>query len=311
MNYHANFSTSPIARDPYPSRCEPLPSATSRKDPVAYQSWYPEAPLTPEQVQQYEHNGFLHLTGLFSADEIAVWQEALERVRRDPRNSNPEEIVTEPDNDAVRSVFRVHETQPAFAHLASDERLVRIAEFLLDDQVYIYQSRINFKPGFSGRDFMWHSDFETWHIEDGLPRMRTLSMSISLAKNTEFNGPLMLIPKSHKTYVPCPGETPLEHYKWSLKQQQIGVPDPASITDLYEDAGIVVPKGPAGSITIFDCNLLHGSNSNISPLPRSNVFLVYNSISNQAQEPFSGGAPRPEFLATRQNVRPLTPTRRH
>src|SRR3546814_3200003 len=56
--------------------------------------------------------------------------------------------------------------------LAADERLAGVARFLLDDTVYIHQSRLNYKPGFQGKEFYWHSDFETWHVEDGMPRMR-------------------------------------------------------------------------------------------------------------------------------------------
>jgi hypothetical protein len=43
------------------------------------------------------------------------------------------------------------------------------ARQLLGSDVYVHQSRVNFKPGFNGQDFYWHSDFETWHAEDGMP----------------------------------------------------------------------------------------------------------------------------------------------
>src|SRR3546814_10424765 len=79
--------------------------------------------------------------------------------------------------------------------------------------------------GFKGREFYWHSDFETWHVEDGMPRMRALSMSVLLAENTPHNGPLMVIPGSHRTYLTCLGETPDDHYLSSLKKQEYGVPD--------------------------------------------------------------------------------------
>lgn len=62
-------------------------------------------------------------------------------------------------------------------------RLLDIAQFLLDDEVYIHQSRLNYKPGFRGKEFYWHSDFETWHVEDGMPRLRALSISITLTEN--------------------------------------------------------------------------------------------------------------------------------
>src|SRR5690606_74039 len=113
----------------------------------------------------------------------------------------------------------------------------------------------------------------------------------NLMVNNEFNGPLMLIPGSHESYVACVGTTPDDHYKQSLKQQRYGVPDEASLRLLESKSGIVAPKGPPGSVTIFDCNTMHGSNSNISPYPRCNVFFVYNSIENHPVTPFCGKPP--------------------
>jgi ectoine hydroxylase len=57
--------------------------------------------------------------------------------------------------------------------------------------------------------------------------------------------------------------------------------------------------GPAGSATFFDCNMMHGSNGNITPSPRVNLFLVYNSVDNALVEPFAAPAPRPTFIASR------------
>lgn len=173
--------------------------------------------------------------------------------------------------------------------------------------MYIHQSRINLKPGFTGKEFYWHSDFETWHMEDGMPRMRALSCSIALTENNEFNGPLMLIPGSHKKYIVCAGETPENNYKQSLSAQYIGVPDPAIITELVKEDGIVAPKGKPGSVTFFECNAMHGSNGNISPYPRANAFFVYNSVENTLVEPYCGLKPRPEHIAVREDFAPLKP----
>ena len=63
--------------------------------------------------------------------------------------------------------------------------------------------------------------------------------------------------------------------------------------------------GKAGSVVFFDCNTLHGSNSNTTPYPCSNVFFVYNSIENQLVEPKAGLKPRPEFVAARQGITAL------
>ena len=53
---------------------------------------------------------------------------------------------------------------------------------------------------------------------------------------------------------------------------------------------------------LFDCNILHGSGGNITPLPRHNLFLVYNSVHNRLVDPFGGMPARPPFLAERDPV---------
>ena len=128
---------------------------------------------------------------------------------------------------------------------------------------------------------------------------RPLSVSLPLTENLQFNGALMLMPGSHRTYIACVGKTPENHYQQSLKRQEYGVPDPDSLTTLADRHGIEMPTGPAGTALFFDCNTMHGSNSNISPFPRSNVFFVFNSIENTVQDPFCGLPPRPSHIATR------------
>jgi ectoine hydroxylase len=296
-----------MKEDLYPSRVATRPGWQPRVDPVAYTPWSPGAPLTADQQAAFERDGYLVLEGLLTADEVALLQRELERMRKSPANLQPETLIAEPGSGALRSVFAIHEQNGLFARLTSDERLVGLVRHLLGDDVYVHQSRLNYKSGFDGKEFYWHSDFETWHVEDGMPRMRALSLSIQLAENRPVNGPLMLMPGSHRTYVSCVGETPEEHYKQSLRKQEYGVPDRESLSSLADMCGIVAPTGPAGSIVLFDCNAMHGSNGNITPYPRANAFIVYNAMSNQLVEPFGGRAPRPPFVAARGPVRALKP----
>jgi ectoine hydroxylase len=298
-----------LVSDAYQSRVDGEAAILQRQDPVVYPRADAKAVpgLTQHQLKNYQKNGFIFLKNFFSEHEVALFLREANRMVADPKIRLRDEAITEPGSDAVRSVFLVHRLSDMFGRLASDARLVNIARQILGDEVYIHQSRLNLKPGFLGKEFYWHSDFETWHVEDGMPRMRAVSCTILLTENNEFNGPLMLIPGSHKHYISCVGETPSDHYKQSLQKQEYGVPDPTSLEFLVERGGIQAPKGPAGSVVLFDCNTMHGSNSNISPYPRSNLFVVYNSLENALGKPRFGLNPRPEYIATREDVRPLTP----
>src|SRR5690606_30778521 len=93
-----------------------------------------------------------------------------------------------------------------------------------------------------------------------------------------------------------------EHFRQSLRRQELGVPDRALIEQLAKEGGIASVTGPPGTVVFFDCNILHGSGGNITPLPRHNVFLVYNAVENRLVAPFGGTSPRPAFLAEREAV---------
>ncbi len=292
-------------QDLYPSRSGVGGAISTRLDPVVYADSDTASPINPALVKQYEEQGFLILENLFSEDEIKNYQLELERLRLDEDLKLAEQAITEPGSGEIRSIFKVHAVSRKFQQLMCDHRLAGLAQYLLNDEIYIHQSRVNYKPGFRGKEFYWHSDFETWHVEDGMPRMRALSMSIILTDNYEHNGPLMLIPGSHRRYVRCEGETPADHYRQSLKKQELGIPSDDCLARLVADGGIVTATGRPGSLIIFDCNTMHGSNGNITPFPRSNVFMVFNAMSNQVVAPFCRQPPRPEYICARNSIVPL------
>lgn len=300
------MDTGDMMKDIYPTRCAGEPQFLARQEPVARRAWTPGAPLTAEQIEQFDRDGYLVLENLFSEEEIQALQAGTGRLLGDPAGLKDETVIAEPGSREIRSIFEIHGQSALMARVAADERLAGIASFLLDDRVYVHQSRLNYKPGFQGKEFYWHSDFETWHAEDGMPRMRALSMSLLLAENTPNNGPLMVIPGSHRVFVTCVGKTPQDHYKDSLRKQEYGVPDEDSLAELAHRHGIVAPTGSPGTVIVFDCNIMHGSNGNITPFPRSNAFFVFNAVSNALEAPFAAEKPRPDFVAARE-VAPITP----
>ncbi|WP_064456992.1 ectoine hydroxylase [Streptomyces hygroscopicus] len=289
--------TTAAERDLYPTRGG-REVATPRQDPVVH------GPLTPD-LEPYERDGFLTAGQLLTGDEVAEYRAELDRLVRDPALRADERRVVEPRSREVRSVFEVHKLSEIFSNLVRDERVVGPARRILGSDVYVHQSRINVKPGFGASGFYWHSDFETWHAEDGLPRMRAVSVSIALTENHDTNGGLMIMPGSHKTFIACAGRTPKDNYKKSLRTQDAGTPSDRALTRLADEHGIRLFTGPAGSATWFDCNCMHGSSDNITPYPRSNVFIVFNSVLNTAVEPFAAPVRRPEFIGARD----FTPVR--
>jgi len=294
----------PRSEDLYPSRGLPEPRLAPRKDPVVHGS-VEDGPLDVVHLRRYEQNGFLTFEGMFDDDEVARYLAELQRLRGDEALADRPETITEPESGQVRSIFAVHRQSELMERLCRDRGVVEIARQLLGGDVYFHQTRVNYKSGFRGKEFYWHSDFETWHQEDGMPRMRAVSCSISLTDNSPHNGPLLLIPGSHQEFLACVGETPENHYQKSLQKQEYGVPDDESLAAMVEKGGIEAATGKAGSVTFFECNVMHGSNSNITPWPRSNCFIVFNSVENAVVDPYCGLEPRPGFIAERDDFSPV------
>ncbi|HZG06003.1 MAG TPA: ectoine hydroxylase [Streptomyces sp.] len=278
---------------------------TPRQDPVVWSEPGAPGPIDAADLEAYERDGFLAIDQLITPEEVEVYSRELERLISDPAIRADERSIVEPRSQEIRSVFEVHRISEVFAGLVRDPRVVGRARQILGSDVYVHQSRINVKPGFGASGFYWHSDFETWHAEDGLPRMRTVSVSIALTENYPTNGSLMIMPGSHRTFLGCAGATPKDNYKKSLQMQEAGTPSNEALTKLAEEHGIRLFTGRPGSATWFDCNCMHGSGDNITPYPRSNVFIVFNSVENAAQEPFAAPVRRPEFIGARD----FTPVR--
>ncbi|WP_314172901.1 ectoine hydroxylase [Streptomyces winkii] len=290
--------------DLYPTRGA-TEVATPRMDPVVWSEGGTPGPIEAAVLADYERDGFLVIDQLITPDEVEMYRRELERLTTDPEIRADERSIVEPKSDEIRTVFEVHKISEVFAGLVRDPRVVGRARQILGSDVYVHQSRINVKPGYGATGFYWHSDFETWHAEDGIPNMRTVSVSIALTRNYDTNGGLMIMPGSHKTFLGCAGETPKDNYKKSLQMQDAGTPSDESLAKFADAHGIKLFKGEAGSATWFDCNCMHGSGDNITPYPRSNVFIVFNSVENKAVEPFAAPVRRPEFIGARD----FTPVR--
>ena len=297
-------ATQLASADPYVSRSLDQARIVERPDPVVW--GHDPGPLSDQEVARFARDGHLTRTDVFAPDEVEMLAaELITQVQPDCVGAAGERVVYEPDRvDAVRSLFEVHILSQPFADLFADRRLVDVARQLLAGEVYLHQTRINRKPAFVGDGFGWHSDFETWRAEDGMPRPRAVSAVVALTDNTPHNGPLMFFNGSHRWYVTCPGETPEANYRSSLRQQETGVPDQASLTALAQRCELDAVVAPAGSVTFFESNLMHGSAANLSPHPRMNAFGVYNHVDNALEPPKEAPEPRPEFIASR-TVRPI------
>jgi ectoine hydroxylase len=241
--------------------------------------------LTPEQLEQFDREGYLLFPGLFTPQEMRALNDEVPHLYAQQRPEN----VREKGSDSVRTNFAAHMYSKPFAKLARHPRMVLPVQQLLGgEDVYMHQFKINGKMAFDGDVWQWHQDFGTWKNDDLMPEPRAMNIAIFLDDVNEFNGPLMFIPGSHKLGVLDAGhDTSTTSYPlWTINND--------TIRKLVERGGIVAPKGPAGSLLVFHSCLVHASGSNLSPWNRVSVYLSLCAVSNHIRR-----FKRPEYIAHR------------
>lgn len=237
--------------------------------------------LTDAQLKQFHDEGWICLPECFSADEIAVLRAEAENIYKGER---PE--VWREKSGAPRTAFAAHTYNEAFGILGRHPRLIEPLEQVWGEHVYMHQFKINAKAKFTGDVWQWHQDYGTWARDDGMPEPRAMNISVFLDEVYPFNGPLMLIPRSHKHGVLAAGhDTSTTSYPlWTL--------DEPAVEKLVDEGGLIAPTGKPGTVLMFHGNLVHGSSGNITPFPRKIVYLTLNACSNHIRKPT-----RPEFIA--------------
>jgi ectoine hydroxylase len=291
-------------KDLYPSRANEE-KIIKRVDKAVYSTEkIGKYSLDEKELEVYEKNGFIIIPEAFSEKEIKKFRQELKQLELNEKLWKKEEFISEPNDNKLRTIFNQHLFSKIYKKLSKDPRILDKVIQILGSDVYIHHGRINVKRAYQGKSFPWHSDFETWHSEDGMPNCRCLSAWLMLSDNTEFNGPLYLIKESHKKFVSCKGITPKDNYKKSLKKQEYGVPSINAIKQLSKNDKLVSAIGKAGTLVLHDGNILHGSSDNISPEDRTNIFFVYNSVKNTPVKPFASKSPRADFLCLK-DFKPL------
>ena len=243
---------------------------------------------TQEQLNEYAETGFLFLPGLLTSEETFELNDAV-ALLMDGKDEEDFMHREREKTGAVRQVFLAHRYNPAFKKLIKHPKILEPVNQILNNDVYIWHSKLNAKDAFEGAVWLWHQDYGYWMWDGVDPKL--VSVMIFLDEATINNGCLMVISGSHHW-----GRQ--EHYAdtvtTSYKQWCI---DRETLMQKVKEDNIRQITGVPGDVLFFDCNIAHGSSHNMSPLPRKSFIISYNSIDNK---PRAVDNPRPDWVVARQ-----------
>jgi len=225
--------------------------------------------LSAQQLSQFESEGYLFLPGVFTPQEAGLLHTGADEVFAMQR----EEVWRE-SSGVARTAFAAHEYHETFRRLGRHPRLIGPVMQILGGPVYMHQFKVNAKAAFNGEVWQWHQDFGTWHRDDEMPEPRAMNIAVFIDDVTAANGPLLMIPRSHRHgVVSATHDKQTTSYPlWSLSEEKV--------TELADQGGCVAPTGPGGSVLLFSSLMVHASPPNISPLSRNIVYLSLSHVDN-------------------------------
>ena len=222
--------------------------------------------LTPEDIANYHADGLIFVRGLFDTEETDLLRRAMEE---DPAIAAHSLLRADQQGGATRISLWNRAGDSVYGLAARSRKIVDIAEALIGEPVYHFQSKLTAKDPYVGGAWEWHQDYGYWYYNGCLmPKM--LSFMIALDHTDATNGCLKLIKGSHKL-----GR--LDHVQITPEQNTA---DPERLTYILESHEVVDCVLDPGDAVIFHANTLHCSDQNRSATRRWTFMCCYNAVSN-------------------------------
>ena len=191
--------------------------------------------LTKRQLLHFNTFGFVPLQGLFSKDEIEIFNDEFQiKLESTLRFTGPKD-----DPAQYSSWSNLTSETPHLAKLLEDPCLLSIAEQMLGDDCCI----VSCNAGSYVNDTRWHPDSYNFHAH-------TIKFLIYLQSLDETNGALRLIPGSHKQ----------PFHDAIIRFNPSGFDDEEPLKgDATKDIPAYICKLELGDVFIFDSHIWHAS----------------------------------------------------
>lgn len=213
--------------------------------------------LSKEQIDAFWRDGYVVAESLLGEAEVARLRATTDQLVEASRSHAEHGPVyeLEPDHSAdaprLQRIKSPHKVSPVYKAAIDRGPILACVRDLLGPDVRLRGSKLNLKAS-KGAPVEWHQDWAFYpHTNDSL-----LAVGVMLDEWTPENGPLMVVPGSHRGQV-------FDHHRDGMF---CGAIDPADMANELEHS--VTLLAPAGSVSFHHVRILHGSKVNHSGEPR-------------------------------------------
>ena len=229
------------------------------------------APLVMDQRmrERYFEDGFLTVPGYVGGawldrlrSVVAAKVEASRAltVSDDQFDLAPDHCAEKPN---IRRLRKAVDQHPELWAFAQDPAVVDLVADVLGPDLRFHSSKLNFKWSDGGDAVQWHQDIQAWPHTS----FSVLTFGVYLDDTSAEQGPLTALPGTHRGPL---FEQFDDSGRWT------GALSARDVATLPTDRAVDM-CGPAGTVVLIDCRVVHGSAVNYSSRLRPLFLNVYSS----------------------------------
>jgi phytanoyl-CoA hydroxylase len=208
--------------------------------------------LTPEERRFYDEQGYLHIRGLLTPDEAALYRAEVHALSERQGETDATWESQRGAGTKIEHSHDVHFRSAAFTRLMVDPRLTTLFTDIIGPNVALHHNKMFIKPPERGSPFPMHQDYPYFPHRDH----SMIAVILHFDDAPVEKGCLCVYPGTHKL-----GPIPA-----------IGSDHHLPVADYSIESATPIPA-KAGDAIVTNYLTVHGSGMNVSDEPRTTLLI--------------------------------------
>jgi ectoine hydroxylase len=219
--------------------------------------------------ERYFEDGFLTVPGYVGAEWLDRLRQVVAAKVDESRalSASDDQFDLAPDHCAerpnIRRLRKAVDQHPELWAFAQDPTVVDLVADLLGPDLRFHSSKLNFKWSDGGDAVQWHQDIPAWPHTS----FSVLTFGVYLEDTSSEQGPLVALPGTHRGPL-FEQFDDVGHWTGALSARDAQTLPTDRVAEMC---------GPAGTVVLIHCRVVHASAANYSPRLRPLLLNVYSA----------------------------------
>jgi len=217
------------------------------------------------KINYFNKNGFAILKNVIKKNEIKILLNEIEIIKKKVILTNNKRYFHLTQDQKINTIHNIQKFYKSriLMNLSKNDQIQKFLKKVISKNLYVRNFEFFLKPSKTGMSSPPHQDNFFWNIEDS----KAANVWIALSKANKDNGGIYYLKKSHKLgtidHVPS-------FKKGTSQKVSINKIKKHNYTKFY-------PSLNSGDCLIHHCEVIHGSNKNLSSLDRLGIAISYKN----------------------------------